>query len=280
MSIKIKNLVKFYDKNLALDRLDLTIDKGSIFGLIGPNGAGKSTLISILMGLTPFNEGEILIDNKNIKDDINYIKSISSLVPQNLAFYPMLTTFENLEFFGGIIGLTGKNLKSKIEHVIDTTKLQKVVKSMAHTLSGGLQRRLNIAIGLLNDPKIIYLDEPTVGIDPQSRNFILEAIKQMKSEDKIVIYTSHYMQEVEQICDEIAIIDNGKIIKQGKLQDILNENTMAKVICNDDSYEITLDQLPSVLDGFIQNNKTIKSIDYGHNLEKYFLNLTNKELRD
>ncbi len=280
MSIKVKNLVKFYDKNLALDRLELTVTKGSIFGLIGPNGAGKSTLISILMGLTPFDKGEIFIDNKNIKDDIDYIKSISSFVPQNLAFYPTLTVFENLEFFGGIIGLTGKNLKSKIEHTIDITKLQKVTKSRTHTLSGGLQRRLNIAIGLLNEPKIIYLDEPTVGIDPQSRNFILEAIKQMRSEDKIVLYTSHYMQEVEQLCDEIAIIDNGKIIKHGKLQDILNENTTAKVVCDDNSYEVSLDQLPSILDDFIQNNKTVKSIDYGHNLEKYFLNLTNKELRD
>jgi len=278
--IKISNLTKKYDTNYALKNITLNIENGSIFGLLGPNGAGKTTLISSLVGLTSSNRGNIIIDNRDIKDELAYIQSISSLIPQNLAFYPTLTAKENLEFFGAVLGLTGDILKSRIEFVINITKLNEVYNKQADTYSGGLKRRLNIAIGLLSNPKIIYFDEPTVGIDPQSRNFILEAIKDMREDNRIIVYTSHYMQEVEFLCDKIAIIDHGEIIKQGSLNSLLSEDFKATIVTENESLEVDLKDLSKVIDRFIKSSIKIKSIEYGHNLESYFLKLTDKEVRE
>jgi len=277
--IKISNLNKNYDNKKILKDINLEIDSGSIFGLLGPNGAGKTTLISTLVGLTPLEQGDITVDNKNIKEELAYIQSISSLIPQNLAFYPTLTTKENLEFFGGMLGFHGNILKSKIENVIDITKLNEVYNQEARRYSGGLKRRLNIAIGLLSDPKIIYFDEPTVGIDPQSRNFILESIKEMKQDNRLIIYTSHYMQEVEFLCDKIAIIDRGEIIKKGDLSSLLIE-FKATVKTTNKTIEVKLDNLAEELERLKSDGQIVKSINYGHDLESYFLQLTNRKLRD
>lgn len=277
--IKISNLNKKYGKHEVLKDINLELKGGSIFGLLGPNGAGKTTLISTLVGLNSCDSGKIIVDNKNIKDELAYIQSISSLIPQNLAFYPSLTTKENLEFFGGMLGLHGNSLKSRIEYVINITKLNDVYNQEAKTYSGGLKRRLNIAIGLISDPKIIYFDEPTVGIDPQSRNFILESIKEMKDENRLIVYTSHYMQEVEFLCDEIAIIDRGEIIRQGDLSSLLIE-FKATIKTADKVFEIEIDKLSQELERLKQEGEKIESIDYGHHLENYFLKLTQKELRD
>jgi len=277
--IKISNLNKKYGKHEVLKDINLELKGGSIFGLLGPNGAGKTTLISTLVGLNSCDSGKIIVDNKNIKDELAYIQSISSLIPQNLAFYPSLTTKENLEFFGGMLGLHGNSLKSRIEYVINITKLNDVYNQEAKTYSGGLKRRLNIAIGLISDPKIIYFDEPTVGIDPQSRNFILESIKEMKEENRLIVYTSHYMQEVEFLCDEIAIIDRGEIIRQGDLNSLLIE-FKATIKTADKVFEIEIDKLSQELERLKQEGEKIESIDYGHHLENYFLKLTEKELRD
>ncbi|HIM94380.1 MAG TPA: ABC transporter ATP-binding protein [Campylobacterales bacterium] len=277
--IKISNLNKKYGKHEVLKDINLELKGGSIFGLLGPNGAGKTTLISTLVGLNSCDSGKIIVDNKNIKDELAYIQSISSLIPQNLAFYPSLTTKENLEFFGGMLGLHGNSLKSRIEYVINITKLNDVYNQEAKTYSGGLKRRLNIAIGLISDPKIIYFDEPTVGIDPQSRNFILESIKEMKEENRLIVYTSHYMQEVEFLCDEIAIIDRGEIIRQGDLNSLLIE-FKATIKTADKVFEIEIDKLSQELERLKQEGEKIESIDYGHHLENYFLKLTQKELRD
>ncbi|MCK4441475.1 MAG: ABC transporter ATP-binding protein, partial [Sulfurovaceae bacterium] len=256
------------------------IKEGEIFGILGPNGAGKTTLISILVGLNHANSGEIIIDNRDIKENLAYIQSISSLIPQNLAFYPTLTTKENLEFFGGMLGLSGAKLKSRIEFVVNITKLSDFYHRQAHTYSGGLKRRLNIAIGLLSNPKIIYLDEPTVGIDPQSRNFILESIKEMRDDNKVIVYTSHYMQEVEFLCDEIAIIDNGEIIKQGSLNSLLAQKFNVIVKTQTQTLKIDIEELPNRLQELISIGEQVKSIEYGHNLENYFLELTSKQLRE
>jgi len=277
--IKISNLNKNYDNKKILKDINLEIDGGSIFGLLGPNGAGKTTLISTLVGLTPLEQGDITVDNKNIKEELAYIQSISSLIPQNLAFYPTLTTKENLEFFGGMLGFHGNILKSKIENVIDITKLNEVYNQEARRYSGGLKRRLNIAIGLLSDPKIIYFDEPTVGIDPQSRNFILESIKEMNQDNRLIIYTSHYMQEVEFLCDKIAIIDRGEIIKKGDLSSLLIE-FKATVKTTNKTIEVKLDNLAEELERLKSDGQIVKSINYGHDLESYFLQLTNRKLRD
>jgi ABC-2 type transport system ATP-binding protein len=277
--IKISNLNKTYGDKKVLKNINLEIEGGSIFGLLGPNGAGKTTLISTLVGLTPLEQGEISVDNKNLKEELAHIQSISSLIPQNLAFYPTLTTKENLEFFGGMLGLHGNSLKSRIEYVVNITKLNEVYHQEARTYSGGLKRRLNIAIGLLSDPKIIYFDEPTVGIDPQSRNFILESIKAMKQKNRLIVYTSHYMQEVEFLCDKIAIIDRGEIIKEGSLSSLLIE-FKATVKTTDKTMEVELDDLSQILEELKKEGQKIESINYGHDLESYFLSLTDRELRD
>jgi len=218
MTIEVCNVVKKYGDFKALDGLSLSIKKGTIFGLLGVNGAGKSTLLSILNGLSKFDSGEINIFGLDIKKDIKKIKEISSIIPQNLAFYEKLTVRENLEFFAKI----QKATKENYEKAIQINALENVLDQMASTLSGGQKRRLNIAIGLLNDPQIIYFDEPTVGIDPKSRNEILDSIKEYKKMDITVIYTSHYMNEVERICDDVAIISQGKLIEQGKLKDLFS----------------------------------------------------------
>lgn len=277
--ISISNLSKKYGDFTALNDVSLNIKSGSIYGLLGPNGAGKTTLLSTLVGLNAYDSGDIVIENKNLRNDLSYIRSISAIVPQNLAFYPTLTAKENLEFFGGMLGLKNDLLKERMAFAIEKTKLGEVYNKQSMTYSGGLKRRLNIAIGLLSDPKIIYFDEPTVGIDPQSRNFILETIKEMKQDNRLVVYTSHYMEEVEFLCDKIAIMDHGKIIKEGNLETILS-GFKATVKIQNTTMEIELDQLSKELDKLIKNGQKIESIEYGQNLQNYFLQMTDKELRD
>jgi len=277
--IEISNISKSYGKNEVLKEISLRMQRGSIYGLLGPNGAGKTTLISSLVGLHSVDSGEILIEGKNIKDALAYIQSISSLIPQELAFYPSLTAAENLEYFAGMLGLKGSALKSKIDEVIYLTQLSDVYKKESQTYSGGLKRRLNIAIGLLSNPQIIYLDEPTVGIDPQSRNFILESIKKMQEDNRLIVYTSHYMNEVEFLCDKIAIIDHGEIIEEGKLSAILSDSK-AIVKTSHEILEVEINLLSDTLNRISKEGNTIESIEYGHNLESYFLRMTDTKLRD
>ena len=277
--IEISNIFKNYGRTEVLKDISLSMQRGSIYGLLGPNGAGKTTLISSLIGLHSVDRGEILIEGQNIKESLVYIQSISSLIPQELAFYPSLTAAENLEYFAGMLGLKGSALKSKIDEVIYLTQLSDVYKKEAQTYSGGLKRRLNIAIGLLSNPQIIYLDEPTVGIDPQSRNFILESIKKMQEDNRLIVYTSHYMNEVEFLCDKIAIIDHGEIIEEGKLSAILSDSK-AIVKTSHEILEVEINLLSDTLNRISKEGNTIESIEYGHNLESYFLHMTDTKLRD
>lgn len=210
--IKISNVSKNYGDLKALDNLSFEITKGSIFGLLGVNGAGKSTILSILNGLTSIDSGEVNVFGMDLKKDIKQIKEISSIIPQNLAFYEQLSVKENLDFFLKIQNGSVENY----EKAIEINSLKEVLNQKSLTLSGGQKRRLNIAIGLLNNPQIIYFDEPTVGIDPKSRNEILESIKGYREFGTTVIYTSHYMNEVEMICDEVGIISHGALVAQEK----------------------------------------------------------------
>ena len=212
--IKISNVTKSYGDKNALDNLTLEIKKGSIFGLLGVNGAGKSTLLSVLNGLTNIDSGSIKVFGLDIQQDIKQIKTISSIIPQNLAFYEKLTVKENLDFFAKVQDATKENYNK----AITINKLSNLLHQEASTLSGGQKRRLNIAIGLLNNPQIIYFDEPTVGIDPKSRNEILDSIKSYKNLGISVIYTSHYMNEIEKICNEVAIISAGKLVEQNSIK--------------------------------------------------------------
>jgi ABC-2 type transport system ATP-binding protein len=222
--ISIINLCKSYKGQPALDHITLEIQQGIILGLLGPNGAGKTSLISILNGLVAYESGDISIFGLALKNNRQEIRKRCSFIPQAFAFYENLTVIENLRFFAGIQKITGSKLHQAVDSSISTNRLQSMLDKRAHTLSGGQKQRLNIAIGLLNDPEIIYFDEPTAGIDPELRNSILQTILRLKDDGKTIIYTSHYIQEIEQICDEAAIIHNGKIVCHTPLAELLAQN--------------------------------------------------------
>lgn len=243
--VKIENLVKRYDKNTAVKGISFEINKGEVFGLLGPNGAGKSTTISMLSGLLKPTEGKILIDGKDTSKNSMAAKNAIGLVPQDIALYPTLTANENLYFWGRMYNLSGKLLKERVSEVLEIAGLEDRKNETIKSYSGGMKRRINIAAALLHHPKILIMDEPTVGIDPQSRNHILESVKKLNSEGITIIYTSHYMEEIEYLCTRIGIVDNGKLIAIG-----------------------TKDELK-------------KSVDADKpTLETVFLNLTGRALRD
>lgn len=230
--IYIDKLTKFYprQKSAALNDVTLHIPRGSIFGLLGPNGAGKTTLISILVGLQKRTSGEIRFNGKPLEQNLDEVRAITGFVPQDLAFYPMLSVAENLRFYTAAFGVAKAQQNERVERAVTAARLEQHFNKPAHALSGGLKRRLNLAIGLLNNPQVLFLDEPTVGIDPQSRHFILETIARLNRDSGMtIIYTSHYMEEVQHICDHIGIIDAGKILLSGELQELLNAEQQTSV---------------------------------------------------
>lgn len=225
--IQISKLVKKYDGVTvnAVDSLDLQIMDGDIFGLLGPNGAGKTTVISMLCGLIKSDSGIIQINGLNQKDNLEEIKGIIGVVPQELALYNELTAVENLRFFGSMYGLGGKPLKDKIEFHIHKFSLTEKADKRVSTFSGGMKRRLNLIAGILHSPKILFLDEPTVGIDVQSKNVIIEYLKELNKNGTTIIYTSHLMEEAENLCTNISIIDFGKEIAKGTPKQLISNNT-------------------------------------------------------
>ena len=218
--VKINGLVKRYAELIALDHLDLEIKQGEIFGLLGPNGSGKTTTISCLLSLLSFDKGEIEIFGKPMTPTAYDIKRDIGIVMQNVAVYDELTVYENIDCFCGLY-ITDKALRKQyVEEAIEFVGLQDFKKFRPKKLSGGLLRRLNIACGIAHKPKLIILDEPTVAVDPQSRNRILEGIMELNKKGATIIYTTHYMEEVEQICTRIAIIDKGKKIAEGSKEEL------------------------------------------------------------
>ena len=220
--IKISNLNHQYPNapTFALRDVNLHISQGSAVGLLGPNGAGKTTLMSLLTGLQSVQQGEILFDGVPFEQLSKQQRHQISLVPQDFAFYPLLTVWENLKFFAALYEISDKNW---LLELLEKTGLTAHKSKLAKHLSGGLKRRLNFAIGLINRPKVIFLDEITVGIDPQSRQFILESVAELTQQGVTVIYTSHYLQEIEQLCDKLVLLNEGSVIYQGTVQGILSE---------------------------------------------------------
>ena len=221
-AITVNNVSFTYpgEKTPALDTVSLSIPNGSCFGLLGPNGAGKSTLLALLTGILVPQHGEILVNNKPLTNT-HALHNTISLVPQDYAFYPTLTARENLECFAGLYGLYGAKKHERINFAVQFCGLNELLDRRASACSGGVRRRLNLALGLLNRPEILFLDEPTVGIDAQSRHFILESIQRLQREGMTIIYTSHYMEEIQSICDRLAIIDYGKLLLQDTLANVL-----------------------------------------------------------
>ena len=306
--ITIKGLDFYYpgSKEAALDGINLSIPEGALFGLLGPNGAGKTTLISLLTGLLVSKTGDIEINGHSLAREAKAIKKLTGYVPQDYAFYPSLTARENLIFFAGIQGIPKQKRAQRIEASLEFCQLTPVANKFAATFSGGLKRRLNIAIGLLTDPEIIYFDEPTTGIDPQSRAFILDQIQDLNKQGKTIIYTSHYMEEVEKLCDCLAIIDYGKVLVEGSLTELLQnmrndffigcvdslaqsdvENILRKHSARIEGNKIHFEETGSIKDfaelliALGSLNIKVNHISYkNYDLETLFLKLTNRALRD
>ncbi|BFU61689.1 ABC transporter ATP-binding protein [Rodentibacter abscessus] len=225
--IKITNLNHRYPnaQTSALQNINLHITQGSAVGLLGPNGAGKTTLMSLLTGLQSVQQGEILFEGVPFEKLTKQQRHQISLVPQDFAFYPLLTVWENLKFFAALYDIADKNW---LLELLEKTGLTAHKNKFAKHLSGGLKRRLNFAIGLINRPKVIFLDEITVGIDPQSRQFILNSVAELTKQGVTVIYTSHYLQEIEQLCSQLVLLNEGKLIYQGDLQEIIGNQPLEK----------------------------------------------------
>lgn len=219
--LEVVSLSKRFKKNKAVDGVNIFLEKGETVGLLGPNGAGKSTIISMVSSLISPSEGDVRLNNKSVLHQPGMLRKVLGVVPQEIALYTDLTAKENLEFFGKIHRLKGKELKEKINEILEQIGLAERQNDVVKTFSGGMKRRLNIGVALLHDPEILIMDEPTVGIDPQSRNYILEQVKRLNRERNMtILYTSHYMEEVEFLCDRIYIMDKGHIIASGTKDEI------------------------------------------------------------
>ena len=226
MLIRAEQIKKNFGNIQAVDGINLEIKEGEIVGLLGPNGAGKSTTISMISTLYKPTSGQLFFDGKDIIKEPKWIKPHLGYVPQEIALYDSLSGFENLKYFGGLYGLSGTELKKRISAVSEIIGIDDRLKDKVSQYSGGMKRRINIGVALLHQPKLIIMDEPTVGIDPQSRNHILETVKRLNHEGMTVIYTSHYMEEVEAICKNVYIMDHGKVIAEGT-QDALIEQSQS-----------------------------------------------------
>lgn len=308
--VKIEGLTKKFGDVIAVDNISLDIEEGEIYGLLGPNGAGKSTIINILCGLINMDKGTIEILGKDIQRSSTYTKQNIGVVPQDIAIYEDLTAYENVKFFASLYGLKGDKLKKEVEEALNFVELLDRKKEYPKNFSGGMKRRLNIACAIAHRPKLIIMDEPTVGIDPQSRNHILQSVKKLNSLGCTIIYTTHYMEEVEAICNNIAIIDHGKVIAHGskeKLNALVTDVNDVTVTVNDIA-QVKLDELKEIpgvvkididndkikiqskrdvdnLDKIIlfitSNNISIKNIENKNpDLESVFLILTGRKLRD
>jgi ABC-2 type transport system ATP-binding protein len=290
----------------AVAGVSFELARGEILGLLGPNGAGKTTLISHLAGILPLQQGRISVNGEPLAQVRKRTPACIAVAPQEYAFYPSLSVGENLQCFGSLI--TTKSLSARITRALVFAQLEQCSHQQAQTLSGGLKRRLNLAIATLSDPEYILLDEPTVGVDPQSRAFLLEAVQQLAANGVGVIYTSHYMEEVEALADRVVIIDHGKVLRQGRLNDLLAQGqallTFAQIGLSPEVVQLTLrayGEMPAVnsaqltqqlllnthctpsqaLVALEQAGAQITHAEFGRfNLEQLFMQLTHRSLRD
>lgn len=219
--LEVQDLTKSYGGSQALKGLTFSVSQGACFGLLGPNGAGKSTTMKIITGIVEADGGSVRILGKSIKKDGRQVREFVGYVPQNITLYEKLTARDNLAFFGKMYGLQSKELDSRMDEVLQQIGLSNRQREPVEKFSGGMKRRVNMAVAMLHRPKLLILDEPTVGIDPQSRNRIFELIKSLKEEGVTVVYSTHYMEEVEALCDDVAIVDHGDLIAHGSLTDVL-----------------------------------------------------------
>ena len=307
--ITIDEISKSYGNTRALNRISFNIKEGEIFGLLGPNGAGKTTTINILSTLLQPDSGEVLMNGLNLKLDRNTCKLQIGVVPQEISLYETLSAQENLRFWGGLYQIPSKELETRIKSILELVGLYDRRNDAVKTYSGGMKRRINIASALLHNPKILLMDEPTVGIDPQSRNRIFEIIQELNQKGMTIIYTTHYMEEAERLCNTIAIIDNGSVIAKGSLEELkrisetndilkiktslLDNTILAKLTesinlafahnANELQFECKNinTQVSEIINATLNTGIKILGIETQNaNLETVFLKLTGKHLRD
>ncbi|MCW6682362.1 ABC transporter ATP-binding protein [Aerococcaceae bacterium NML160702] len=309
--VQVKGITKRFGDKTVLHNVDFTIQKGERFGLIGPNGAGKSTLIDIMTGLKKADTGEVTIDGKSIKQHPIEIRSMIGIVPQDIALIEELNAVDNLEYFGGMYSLKGKVLKERIDEALTAVGLEEKKKDKVKNYSGGMKRRLNIAAALLHHPQFLILDEPTVGVDAQSRQHIFDFLMKLNEQGTTILYISHYMEEVETLCDRLLVLDLGSEVAYGTKQQVkslvsqsskvrvildriphaLAENLMAldngiqqvNIHLNEVDLVVTQHQfsMMKLIAFFDKTESIIKSISVEElSLEEVFLQLTGKKLRD
>ncbi|RAS87053.1 ABC transporter ATP-binding protein [Priestia endophytica] len=308
--LELRNVTRKFNDFIAVDNMSLSIQKGEIFGLLGANGAGKSTTINMIASLLQITEGEIEILGKSITKHRKFAKMNVGIVPQDIAIYENLTASENIKFFAGLYGLRGSLLKQRVEEALEFVGLADKAKSFPKNFSGGMKRRLNIACAIAHRPKLLIMDEPTVGIDPQSRKHILESVKKLNEIGSTIIYTSHYMEEVEALCTNIAIVDHGKIIAKGSKENLKSLITDVKELwvevkdplyVNCESIEeiggvkrasiegniikiysdVEIQNLNKIIQTLLKAEVEISSLEEkAPNLETVFLTLTGRNLRD
>ncbi|MDJ1477985.1 ABC transporter ATP-binding protein [Bacillus sp. LS15-K4] len=307
----IDHITKSFGKKEIIKNVSFEVKKGETFGLLGPNGAGKSTTISMICGLIPYDSGDIKVGGKSVKEHPLEAKKRIGIVPQDIALYPTLSAKENLIFWGKMYGLNGKVVTERAEEVLAYVGLQDRGKDKIETFSGGMKRRINIGAALMHEPELLIMDEPTVGIDPQSRNHILETVKKLNEKGMTVIYTSHYMEEVEYLCERIAIVDHGKVIALGTKRELCNRladgfivrlqlsrystellqrlkalSVVERIIFDEDNSTIDIglnggESIGTVVSVVVENNAQILKLEVQEpNLEALFLQLTGRSLRD
>ncbi|THF73955.1 ABC transporter ATP-binding protein [Cohnella fermenti] len=308
--LDIRNVTKTFGDFAAVDNMSLSVREGEIFGFLGANGAGKSTTIHMVSSLLKATKGDIEILGKNIAKFPRFAKANIGIVPQDLAIYEQLTAYENVRFFAGLYGLRGSLLQERTEEALEFVGLGDKAKSFPKSFSGGMKRRLNIACAIAHRPKLIIMDEPTVGIDPHSRNYILQSVRKLNEMGCTIIYTSHYMEEVEEICTRIAIVDHGKIIAEGTKEQLKAIVTDTKEIwigvrseegvgiealrsipgivsarIDDGMIKLQskaeINNLNEIIQQLIRSRADIRSVEeQAPNLESVFLTLTGRNLRD
>lgn len=307
--VDVREIYRKFENIQALDGISFTVKEGEIFGLLGPNGAGKTTLVRIITGVLRPNAGRVLIGGREISPATRDVRRIVGVVPQQITVYEDLTAWDNLLFWGRLYGLRGADLRSRIEELLALVGLESRAKDRLVTYSGGMKRRLNLCMGLIHKPKVLILDEPTLGIDPQARLLLLDRVREIASMGTAVIYTTHYLEEAESICSRIAIIDHGRVLTMGSLAELLHQVRHEEIIKLHGTFDperdgerfrafpgfeiISLDDenvvlepherngIPGILSTLLSEIPQIQGISIEKpTLESLFIQLTGRELRD
>ncbi len=279
--IRFEQLVVRYGALAAVDGLDLRVPAGSLFGLLGPNGAGKTTALACVAGLRVPTAGAVFVDGVDVRARPAEARRRVGLVPQRLALYPTLTVAQNLRFFGGVHGLAGARLRDRVAWGLALAQLDERADARVETLSGGMARRLNLACALLHDPPLVLCDEPTTGVDPQSRNHLFDTLRALHAEGRTLVYTTHYMEEVQALCDEVAIVDRGRLVVHDRLDALLRSTASARFrieVARGDGASAGEADVRAALGAAGLRLDAVTPAE--RTLEEVFLDLTGRALRD